>query len=125
MAKRILIVDDDKQCAQLITNILEMSGYETEEAYNGADALRRLSQSVFDLALIDFDMRDIKGDRICLMLRMEEKTKDFPIMIVTAHVEKDEKIFRDYGATDVVYKPLDSEDFIKKVKKCLNEGEGK
>ena len=125
MTKRILIVDDDRQCAHLVTNMLEMEGYETQEVYSGADALRRLSEDVFDLALIDFDMRDIKGDRICLMLRMEEKTKDFPIMIVTAHIEKDEKIFRDYGATEVVYKPLDSEDFIKKVKKCLNEGETK
>ena len=125
MTKRILIVDDDRQCAQLVTNILEMEGYETQEVYNGADALRRLTLEPFDLALIDFDMRDIKGDRICLMLRMEERTKDFPIMIVTAHVEKDEKVFRHYGATDVVYKPLDSEDFIKKVRKCLNEGERK
>ena len=125
MAKRILIVDDDRQCAQLVTNMLEMSGYETEEVYSGGDALRRLSQGNFDLALIDFEMRDIKGDRICLMLRLEEKTKDFPIMIVTAHIERDEKIFREYGATDVIYKPLDSEDFLKKVKKCLKEGEGK
>ena len=124
MAKRILIADDDRQCAQLVTNLLEMGGYETEEVYSGADTLRRLSEGGFDLALIDFDMRDIKGDRICLMLRLEEKTKDFPIMIVTAHVERDEKIFREYGATEVIYKPLDSEDFLKKVKKCLKEGEG-
>jgi DNA-binding response OmpR family regulator len=125
MAKRILIVDDDRQCAQLVTNMLEMGGYETQEVYGGSDALRRLSQDQFDMALIDFDMRDIKGDRICLMLRLEEKTKDFPIMIMTAHVERDEKIFRDFGATEVIYKPLDSKEFLDKIKKCLHEGEGK
>ena len=125
MPKRILIVDDDRQCAHLITNMLEMGGYETEEVYNGADSLRRLSEDDFDLMLIDFDMRDIKGDRICSMLRMEDRYKDLPIMIITAHVEKDERVFRQYGATDVLYKPLESEDFLKKVKKCLNEGEEK
>ena len=46
-------------------------------------------------------------------------------MGATAHIEKDERIFRQYGATDVIYKPLESEDFIKKVKECLNEGEKK
>ena len=119
--QRILIVDDDRQCAQLITNFLERDGYETEEVYNGADALRRLSQDDFDLVLLDFDMRDIKGDRICIMLRMEDRFKDFPIMIVTAHVERDEKIFHDYGATEVIYKPFETEDFLRKVKKCLKE----
>ena len=120
-SKRILVVDDDRQCATLVRNILEAAGFEAEEAYSGGAALRRLSQDLFDMALIDFDMRDIKGDRICLMLRMEDRYKDLPIMIITAHVEKEEQVFKEYGATDVVYKPLDSEEFIGKVRKCLND----
>ena len=119
--KRILVVDDDKECAMLIRDTLRIRGYETEEVFSGAEALRRLSDGKFDLALIDFDMRDIKGDRICLMLRLEDRYKDLPIVIVTAHVEKDERIFREYGATDVIYKPFESDTFIKKVRKCLNE----
>ena len=119
--KRILVVDDDRECAMLIRDILHIRGYETEQVHNGSDALRRLSEDAYDLALIDFDMRDIKGDRICLMLRLEDRYKDLPIMIVTAHVERDEKVFREYGATDVVYKPLDSEDFLRRVRKCLKE----
>ena len=120
-AKRILIVDDDKECAMLLREALRIRGYETEEVFSGAEALRRLSVDMYDLVLIDFDMRDIKGDRICLMLRLEDRYKDLPIVIVTAHVERDEKVFREYGATDVIYKPLDSKDFMLKVKKCLKE----
>ena len=120
-SKRILVVDDDRQCAIWMRNVLEIGHYESEEVFSGAEALRRLSQDKFDMALIDFDMRDIKGDRICLMLRMEDRYKDLPIMIVTAHVEKEERVFKEYGATEVIYKPLASDDFIDKVKKCLNE----
>lgn len=120
-AKRILVVDDERDCAILVRNLLELGGYETQEVFSGSDAMRRLSEDSFDLALIDFDMRDIKGDRICLMLRMDDKLKDLPIIIMTAHVERDERIFREYGATDVIYKPLDSDEFLKKVRKCLGE----
>ena len=120
-AKRILIADDDRGAVLLIRHLLEMQDYEVEEASQGSEVLRRVSDSSFDLILLDFNMRDIKGDRICFMLRMDPKYKDLPIMIVTAHIEREERIFKDYGATDVIYKPLDSEEFIQKVKKCLKE----
>lgn len=119
--KRILVADDDKGAAMLMRHMLLIHGYEVEEVYQGSEALRRVFESPFDLVLLDFNMRDIKGDRVCLMLRMEEKSKNLPIMIVTAHTERDEKIFKEYGATEVVYKPLDSAEFIQKVKRCLQE----
>ena len=121
MPKRILIADDTRDSVRLIRNLLELSGYEVEDVASGAAALRRVSESDFDLLLLDFDMRDIKGDRICLMLSAEERYKELPIVIITAHIEKDEKTFRDYGALDVIYKPFDTEEFMKKIKKYLKE----
>ena len=120
-AKRILVADDDRSVAMLLRHLLIMHGYEVEEVYQGSDALRRISESPFDLLLLDFNMRDIKGDRVCLMLRMDEKTKDLPIMIVTAHTEREERIFKEYGATEVIYKPVDAEELTEKVRKCLKE----
>ena len=120
-AKRILVVDDDRGAAMVMRHMLLIGGYEVEEVYQGSEALRRISESSFDLLLLDFNMRDIKGDRLCLMLRMDEKTKDLPIMIVTAHTEREERIFKEYGATEVIYKPVDSAEFNQKVKRCLKE----
>ncbi len=120
-AKRILIADDDRNAVMLIRHLLELQGYELEEVHQGSEVLRRVSESPFDLVLLDFNMRDIKGDRVCLMLRLDEKFKNLPIMIVTAHIERDEHVFKEYGATEVIYKPLDTEEFIKKVRKCLKE----
>lgn len=119
--KRILVADDERAVAMQIRHMLQIYGYEVEEVYQGSDVLRRVSESQFDLLLLDFNMRDIKGDRVCLLLRAEEKSKNLPIMIVTAHIEQDENILKKYGATEVIYKPLDSEEFFKKVRKCLKE----
>ena len=119
--KRILVADDDRGAAMLMRHMLLISGYEVEEVYQGSEVLRRISESPFDLLLLDFNMRDIKGDRVCLMLRMDEKTKNLPIIIVTAHTEREERIFKEYGATEVIYKPVDSEEFNTKVRKCLGE----
>ena len=119
--KRILVADDDRGAAMLMRHMLLISGYEVEEVYQGSEVLRRISESPFDLLLLDFNMRDIKGDRVCLMLRMDEKTKDLPIMIVTAHTEREERIFKEYGATEVIYKPVESDEFNAKVRKCLGE----
>ena len=120
-AKRILVADDDRGAAMLMRHLLVIQGYEVEEVYQGSEALRRIAESPFDLLLLDFNMRDIKGDRVCLMLRMDDKTKDLPIMIVTAHTEREERIFKEYGATEVIYKPVDAEEFKQKVQKCLKE----
>ena len=119
--KRILVADDDRGAAMVIRHMLIICGYEVEEVHQGSEALRRAFESPFDLLLLDFNMRDIKGDRVCSILRMDEKTKNLPIMIVTAHTEREEHVFKSFGATEVIYKPLDSEQFIQKVRKCLKE----
>ena len=120
-AKRILVADDERSVAISIRHMLEIYGYEIEEVYQGSEVLRRISESSFDLLLLDFDMRDIKGDRICLLMREDDKLRALPVIIITAHIEVDERIFKEYGADAVLYKPVESEDLIRAVKKCLKE----
>ena len=121
MAKRILVADDDRKVAQLMRNWLEMAGYEAEEAYSGANTLKRLSQDTFAMALIDYDMRDIQGDRICAMLRLEDRYKELTLVIVTAHVEREERIFKEYGADAVLYKPLEADHFMRTVRELAGD----
>ncbi len=119
--KRILVADDDRKCLSLLRNLLEEAGYEMDEATGGAETLRRLSQGSYDLLLLDFEMRDIKGDRISLMLSMDTQYEKLPILMVTGHIEKDEHVFKEYGATDVIYKPFENEDFLIKIRHLLGE----
>lgn len=105
----------------LLRHYLENQGYDVEEANSGAEALNRIFSGNFDLVLLDFSMKDIKGDRVCLLLRADEKTKDLPVIVVTAHVEIDDQLFREYGATDVLYKPVSSDDLKKMVDKYISK----
>ncbi len=119
--KRILIADDDRQCLTYLRHLLEDDGYEVDEASRGAEVIRRLLEGSYDLLLLDFDMKDIQGDRISLMLSMDKLYEKLPILIVTGHMEKSEHVFKEYGATDVIYKPFESHDFLSKVHHLLNE----
>lgn len=119
--KRILIADDDKQCLNLLMHLLEGAGYEVDETSGGSEVIRRLSQASYDLLLLDFDMRDIKGDRLSLMISMDKDYEKLPILMVTGHIEKDEQVFREYGATDVIFKPFENSEFLAKVRRLLGE----
>jgi CheY-like chemotaxis protein len=118
---RILIVDDERDVAMLIHHYLEMKDYTVEEAYSGSEALKRIFSGDIDLVLLDYGMRDIKGDRVCMLMRSDEKTKKLPVIIVTAHVEVDDNLFKQYGATEVVYKPVDTDELYKKIAKHLGK----
>ena len=117
--KRILIVDDHRDVAMLLHHQLEQQEYEIEEVYNGSQALSRIFEGNFDLVLLDFDMKDIRGDRVLILAREDERLRKLPIIIITCHVELDDRMFRTYGATDVLYKPVASDDLIRIVRKCL------
>jgi DNA-binding response OmpR family regulator len=119
MSKRILIVDDERDVAMLLRNYLEFKGYQVEEAHNGSDALKRIFNGDYDLVLLDYGMRDIKGDRICLLTRDDDKTKKLPVIFVTAHVEVEDRVFKQCGADDVIYKPVNSDELYKKIEKYL------
>ena len=121
MAKRIMIVDDDKGYSMLIQYKLQNHGYETEIVNYGADVMRLAMQEDWDVVLLDHKMPDVMGNRVCDNLRSEEKLKNVPIIVVTAHHELSEDVFKSYGATEVIYKPFDDDELLDKIKKCLDE----
>ena len=121
MPKRILIVDDERDIAMLLHHQIEQSGYEIEEIHSGSEALTRIFRGGFDLVLLDHAMKDIKGDRICLLIRADDRFRALPIIIITGHIEIEERVFKEYGANLVFYKPIESGELIAAIKKCLRE----
>jgi len=71
MAFRILLVEDDAEQAVLFSGVLTMAGYEVVTAYDAEEALPRLAESAFDLALIDWDLPGMSGDALILRIRAE------------------------------------------------------
>ncbi len=113
---RILIVDDIPKNIQVLGNILRNHSYQTGFATNGQQALKSLEKHEFDLVLLDIMMPGMDGYEVCQKIRANNKTKDIPIIFLTAKVEK-ESIVKGFeiGAQDYLTKPFNAEELLARV----------
>ncbi|MDE1920752.1 MAG: EAL domain-containing protein [Candidatus Omnitrophica bacterium] len=110
--KTILIVDDEPAISQLLITLLTAHGYVTRTAANGRQALENVSSNI-DLILLDMMLPDSQGIKICQELKTNPKTKDIPIIIISAHQNKADKIESLYlGAEDYLVKPFEPEELF-------------
>ena len=89
MSEKILVVDDEREIADLLEVYLKNENYTVYKFYNGTDALKCVEETEIDLAILDIMLPDIDGFRICQKIR--EKFY-FPVIMLTAKVEDGEKI---------------------------------
>lgn len=115
--EKILVVDDEKEIADLMELYLKNDGYEVYKFYNGMDALACIEKNELDLALLDVMLPDIDGFHICRKIR--EKYY-FPVIMLTAKVEDVDKITGlTIGADDYITKPFNPLEVVARVKTQL------
>ena len=85
MQTKILVLDDEKEIADLVALYLNNEGYEVHKFYDSKDALEYMKNNRVDLALLDVMMPEISGFEICRIIR--EKYM-FPVIMLTAKVER-------------------------------------
>jgi len=126
MAKKILIVDDDIDICEIMKELLEMEGYEVMIAHSGEKALDTSYKNEPDLILLDIMMPGIDGWNVLKRLKACKKTFHIPVAMVTAMVNPEEKTraFKE-GAEEFITKPLQVDDFIKRIKRLFRTEEGK
>ena len=106
-AGRILMVDDDPQIRRVMRVTLTAEGYEVSEASSGEEALQRLQCENYDLVLLDMNMPDIGGIKVCRTLRHGRHGFELAIIMLTVrNTEKDKVDALDAGADDYVTKPF-------------------
>lgn len=117
MSENILIVDDEKEIADLIEVYLTNDGYTVHKFYNGIDALKCIETMPLDLAILDVMLPDIDGFRICQKIR---EKYFYPIIMLTAKVEDVDKIMGlTIGADDYITKPFNPLELAARVKTQL------
>ena len=82
--KKILAVDDDATALGALRQILVQKGYDVSTAPNGHDALTALTSGSFDLVILDVSMPGLSGYDVCRKIRQEDKTRDLPVIFLTA-----------------------------------------
>lgn len=116
-AEKILVVDDEKELADLLELYLKNDGYEVYKCYNGADALHCITKKNVDLAILDIMLPDIDGFTICKKIR---EHKFFPVIMLTAKVDDGSKIMGlTLGADDYITKPFNPLEVVARVKTQL------
>ena len=109
LTARVLIVDDDERNAFAASEALEVLGHELVVARSGEEALRLLLEQEFAVILLDLHMPGMDGYETARLIREHPRTRDTPIVFVTAVFRDESHIFQAYsvGAVDVVFKPVD------------------
>ena len=106
MNEHILIVDDERELAELVSLYLTNAGFRTSVCPDGASALALVRRETPDLALLDVMLPDMSGFDICREIR---KTHFFPIIMLTAKIEDNDKILGlTLGADDYINQALQS-----------------
>lgn len=104
MAKKVLVVDDEKLIVKGIRFSLEQDGMEVDCAYDGEEALRLATEHAYDLILLDLMLPKIDGMEVCQQIR---EFSAVPIVMLTAKGDDMDKIMGlEYGADDYITKPF-------------------
>ncbi|GAB2650013.1 response regulator [Kribbella swartbergensis] len=104
---RILVVEDNPKNLKLVRDVLRFSGYEVIEATSGEDGVRLAASEEPDLILMDLQLPGIDGAEALRRIRASERTRDVPVVAVTAFAMDDdrERAFES-GFTGYVEKPI-------------------
>ena len=91
MAKRILLVDDERDLVFYTKLFLEEKGYEILEAYDGRQALDVLEEETPDMVVLDVAMPRLSGWDVLRMMQDDDRMKDIPVLMLTARAEDADK----------------------------------
>src|SRR5688572_25581483 len=114
----ILIVEDEQKVSSFIKKGLEVSGFETDTAFDGQTALKKGGNVNYDAIIMDVNLPELNGFEVCKQLR--EKNIKTPILMLTALGTTRDKVHGfDLGADDYLVKPFEFEELLARIKAII------
>ncbi len=121
MAKLITIIDDEPKNITLLRDLLQVSGYSTNEATNGKQGVELAKTSKPDLILIDIQMPEMDGLEATRILKADATTRNIPVLALTSYAMKgDKERILEAGCDGYLAKPLDIKELLKTVAEYLS-----
>ncbi len=120
--RRILLVDDDPQIIELLTDVFgDDDRFQLESAANGYDAGMRTQQFKPHLVLLDFMLPDINGTQVCASIKQNPELEETKVLIVSGVVkQEDVDRLEESGADGFVKKPFDIEQLLRRMEELLD-----
>ena len=119
----VLIVEDDRDIADLVVHYLTRAGYPSRVVAGGLEALSAARERVPGVVVLDVMLPGLDGFEVCRELRGDPRTADVPLIILTARAEEADRVLGlELGADDYVTKPFSPKELVARVKAQLRRG---
>src|SRR5262245_16146864 len=119
--KRILVVDDDPDIAQMVQTRLESAGYAVQSVYSGEAALTKVKNEKPDLVVLDVMLPQLSGYEVCARLKTESVSKDIPVILLTSRDKMiDERMGYVCKADSYIRKPRCGDRLLPEVERLLS-----
>ena len=120
---RVLVVEDERDVAELIRYNLTKEGYDVILAPTGADALEQARDTRPNLVLLDIMVPQLNGWEVCRRLKQDAETKNIPVIMVTGRAEEGDKVLGfEMGADDYVTKPFSPRELLARIRAVARRG---
>jgi DNA-binding response OmpR family regulator len=118
--RRVLVVDDEEDVINVLRLVLSKSGYDVITAASGMDGLMRAQSESPEAILLDIMMHEMDGWEVLKLLKLDDATRNIPVVILSARVEPKDKIRGlQEGAVDYVTKPFAVREILEKMSAIL------
>jgi DNA-binding response OmpR family regulator len=120
MEAKILIVEDERDIVELLRYNLRQENFKVDTVRNGADALQRAVDKPPDLILLDLMLPEVDGLIVCRLLKNDPRTKNIPIVMLTAKDEESDRVAGlELGADDYITKPFSPREVVLRINAVL------
>jgi len=122
-AARVLVVEDERDVAELIRFNLGKEGYDVVVTASGTDAVKQARESRPDVVLLDIMVPHLNGWEVCRRLKQDPVTRGIPVIMVTGRTEEGDKVLGfEMGADDYVTKPFSPRELLARVRAVARRG---
>lgn len=121
---RVLVVEDDRDIADLVVRYLQKAGFEVSALASGARALAAIAQQPPDVIVLDLMLPEVNGTEVCRSVRSNDKTAATPIIMLTARADEAERVAGlEMGADDYLTKPFSPNELVARVRALVRRAE--
>jgi phosphate regulon transcriptional regulator PhoB len=120
---RVLVVEDERDVAELIRYNLSKEGYDVVVAPTGGDALKQAREVQPDIVLLDIMVPQLNGWEVCRRLKQDAETRKIPVIMLTGRVDEGDKVLGfEMGADDYVTKPFSPRELVARIRAVARRG---